>query len=150
MIIIPATPEDHQVLTDLTIKSKSYWDYSSEQIKEWLPDLTISPDYIAQNGVFKLIQDEQVIAYYSYYYVKKEEVFLDNFFISPEFIGKGFGRMLMDHLLKHAATENIKSVEGYADPNAELFYAKFGFETIRRMPTSIKNRFLPVMRKNFK
>ncbi|MFT6245466.1 MAG: hypothetical protein ACJA0U_003079 [Salibacteraceae bacterium] len=46
MIIEIASTSDAKDLTDLTIRSKSYWGYSSEQIEEWRDDLTISADYL--------------------------------------------------------------------------------------------------------
>ena len=32
-----------------------------------------------------------------------------------------------------------------ADPNAESFYARFGFTQVGQLQSSIKDRFLPIM-----
>jgi predicted GNAT family N-acyltransferase len=43
------------------------------------------------------------------------------------------------------AHTGAKKVILEAEPNAEGFYAKFGFVKIGEIETSIKNRYLPVM-----
>jgi GNAT superfamily N-acetyltransferase len=147
MRITEAVPEDHQALTELTIESKSYWGYSESQIKEWGPDLRITREYIEQKKVFKLSVEDKIIAYYSYYSIKNKEILLDNMFVSPLFIRKGIGGVLMNHFLEQAVSEKKLSITTYSDPNSEAFYIHFGFEVIGREPTSIENRFLPILRK---
>ena len=147
MRIIEAKQEDHVALSLLTIGSKSYWNYSKEQIEEWIPVLTITPEYIEQNPVFKLVQNDQIIGYYSYHAHKEGEVLLDNLFISPAFMGKGIGTMLMNDFFDRVQSNGTSAIVLYSDPNAAAFYIKFGFELIGNEPTSIKNRFLPILRK---
>ena len=68
----------------------------------------------------------------------------------PEYIGKGFGNYLMlDFLNRIKENRDVKKILLDADPNAEKFYQKFGFTTIGQLETSIKNRFLPIMERNF-
>ena len=53
MIIEKANVEEHKILTNITKKSKAYWEYSPEQILMWSNNLTISKEYIKKNDVFK-------------------------------------------------------------------------------------------------
>ncbi|MFK7785962.1 MAG: GNAT family N-acetyltransferase [Crocinitomicaceae bacterium] len=147
MTIVRALAEDNAVLTDLTIASKAYWDYSKEQIDAWIPDLTITSAYIEEHAVFKLIKEEEVIGYYSYCMQENNQVLLDNMFISPDHIGTGMGGVLMDDLLARTNSEGISAIITYSDPNSEEFYIHFGFEQIGKEPTSIENRFLPILEK---
>ena len=115
----------------------------------WSDTLTISEEYIETHFVYKLIQENQVIGYYSYYFENEKTIKLDNLFLLPEFIGKGIGNQLMtdfSHRIKEIPT--IEKVLLDADPNAEKFYQKFGFTTIGQLETAIKNRFLPIMERN--
>lgn len=61
-----AKPDDHQVLTDITKKSKAYWGYSAEQMEEWSDLLTITEEYIKTNEVYHLSINDVTIAFYSY------------------------------------------------------------------------------------
>jgi len=149
MIIEKANSDDHKILTDITKKSKAFWGYSEEQIAQWDDVLTITKGYIQTNLAYKLIKESQVIGYYTYFNTETYTVKLDNLFVLPEYIGKGYGNYLMvDFLNRIKENRNIKKVLLDADPNAEKFYQKFGFTTIGQLETSIKNRFLPIMELN--
>lgn len=145
MKIEKAIPQDSQKLTELTIRSKTHWAYSDQQIEIWRDDLTISESYIYNREVYKLKIENNIIGYYSYYNMNSLEVKLENLFIEPEFIGKGYGKLLMsDFLMRIQRTESNRIILE-ADPNAEYFYLKLGFNVIGKIETSIKNRFLPIM-----
>ena len=145
MIIIPANPQDSKVISSLCFASKSFWGYNQDQLEAWRDQLTLTPSYITKNSVYKLIVDDEVIAFYAYFKIDKVSVMLDYFFILPDYIGKGFGKVLMDELLVRIMSEKIHRIVLHADPNAESFYKKYGFITIGKEPTSIDGRFLPIM-----
>ncbi|MFY1045911.1 GNAT family N-acetyltransferase [Chryseobacterium sp. GP-SGM7] len=145
MEIIKATPSDNEVLTNITKLSKAYWGYSKEQMESWAEDLTITKDYIKKNEVYKLIVEKSVVGYYSYFIEENNHVKLDNLFILPEYVGKGFGKILMTDFLNKIKELKIKNITLEADPNAEKFYERFGFIKTGQIETSIKDRFLPIM-----
>lgn len=147
MMIEKAVSRDHEILTEITKKSKAYWGYSQEQILMWNNNLTISEDYIQKNDVFKLVHKDKIIGYYSYIREENDTVKLDNLFIFPEYIGKGFGKYLMDDFLKKMQDKKCKKIILDSEPNAEMFYQKLGFKKIGEFETSIKNRFMPIMEK---
>lgn len=93
MKIVNATNKDVEILTFITKKSKAFWGYSEEQILIWNNSLTVSKEYIENNTVFKLITEDTIIGYYSYFNIEKDTIKLDNLFILPDFIGKGFGKL---------------------------------------------------------
>ncbi|MEN2400726.1 GNAT family N-acetyltransferase [Flavobacterium sp. MC2016-06] len=145
MKIKKAKPEDHIRLTEITKKSKAYWGYSEEQILKWNDNLTISKIYIEENDVFNLVDENKIIGYYSYLKEEKNQVKLDNLFILPEYIGKGFGKYLMDDFIERMRNEKCKKIILDSEPNAEQFYQKLGFQKVGEFETSIKNRFMPIM-----
>jgi ribosomal protein S18 acetylase RimI-like enzyme len=145
MVIEKANSNDTIVLTELTKKSKAFWGYSDEQIEIWSEQLTISKAYIEEKEVYKLLIDGHITGYYSYFNEYDSKIRLDNLFILPDFIGKRLGKILMDDFLVRLAHTGAKKVILEAEPNAEGFYAKFGFVKIGEIETSIKNRYLPVM-----
>lgn len=145
MEIIKAEIADSEILTAVTKKSKAYWGFSDDILKEWEHLLTITKDYIEKNEVYKLVQNDQIIGYYSYFSTDENTIKLDNIFILPDFIGKGFGKILMNDFLKNLKQLGINKVTLDAEPNAEKFYKTFGFETIGQLESSIKDRYLPIM-----
>lgn len=148
MHILPATIQDHDSLTQLTVRSKAHWGYSAELMNEWLSLLTVSKEYIEQNEVFKLVNDIEIIGYYSYSIENSNLLHLDNLFVDPPFIGKGYGKRLMLDFLERITPLSPIKVQLDSDPNSEPFYSSFGFEIINRTESSIKNRFIPTMIKN--
>lgn len=148
MKIDKALKRDAQALTELTIRSKSHWDYSSEQIENWRDDLEVSETYILEKQVYKLTINKVLIGYFSYFELNDGEVKLENLFIEPQFIGKGFGKILMIDFFEKLENTKYKRVVLEADPNVEKFYSRFGFEVFGQLETSIKNRYLPMMSKD--
>jgi ribosomal protein S18 acetylase RimI-like enzyme len=145
MKIEKAIPNDNDILTELTKKSKAFWGYSEQQILKWNDNLTISKVYIDNNNTFKLSIENKIIGYYSYIIYEENFVKLDNLFLLPSFIGKGFGNILINDFLKRIKQESFEKIVLNSEPNAERFYLKFGFIKIGEIETSIKNRFMPIM-----
>lgn len=133
------------ILTTITKKSKAYWGFSEDILKEWEHLLTITKDYIKNNLVFKLTQNNQILGYYSYYFIDESSVKLDNLFVLPKFIGKGWGKVLMNDFLNKVSRLKIEKIIIDAEPDAEFFYKNFGFETIGKLESLLKGRFLPIM-----
>ena len=149
MKIEKATSDDHEILTEITKKSKAFWGYSEKQIAQWNDSLTITKKYLQTNFAYKLIKQNQVCGYYSYFKNDTTSIKLDNLFVLPNCIGKGYGKHLMlDFLNRIKDNRDIKKILLDADPNVEKFYQKFGFTTIGQLETSIKDRFLPIMELN--
>lgn len=150
MIIRKAKPQEAKVLTNLTLTSKAHWGYTLEQVAEWKEELTISRNYIVINEVFVLENKNLILGFYAYLKKTSKTVDLDFLFVDPLHIGKGFGKLLITHFIEEMKRQNFEVVTVNSDPNAEKFYRHFEFETISQKPSSIKNRFLPVMRMNLK
>ena len=146
MKIQKATTINHVILTEITKKSKAFWGYSEEQIKKWESNLTVSKEYILKNEVFNLIDDDdEIVGYNSWIKNVDNSVKLDKLFVLPEFIGKGYGKLLMNDFLEKMKHQKIDRITLDAEPNAEKFYQKLGFTKIGEFETSIKNRFMPIM-----
>lgn len=143
--IIKANVNDDRILTEITKTSKAYWGYSDKQMDEWSDLLTITSEYIQNNEVYKLVINKSTAAYYSYFEIENNSVRLDNLFVSPENIGKGYGKLLMNDFILKIKNSKTKRIILDADPNAQKFYESFGFVEAGQIETSIKDRFLPIM-----
>ena len=106
MKIDKAYRTDAGKFTELTIRSKGFWNYGAEQIKEWRDELTISPNYIDDNQVYKLLFNERIIGFYAFQSEHLKTVKLNFHFVEPEFIGNGFGKLLLNDFL-----QRIKNIQ---------------------------------------
>jgi len=143
--IVKSNIEDNEILTDITKKSKAYWGYSDRQMEKWSELLTITKNYIETNNVYKLLVGNITVGYYSYINLNKDEVKLDNLFVLPNYIGSGFGTLLMNDFMNRIKNTERKKIVLDSEPNAEKFYENFGFIKIGQIETAIKDRYLPIM-----
>jgi GNAT superfamily N-acetyltransferase len=158
MVIRKADPSDDITLSELTFKSKSYWNYPEEYMKVWEQELTVTDDYIKQNIVYVVENNGIIIGYYSIKEVKDEYwsgetpvqkgFWLDNLFILPEFIGNGIGRKLIEHVKGICRNIGCKKIYIFSDPHAQGFYLKQGAKFIKDCPSSIEGRTIPMMELN--
>jgi len=147
--IYKAQARDHRTLSDITFRSKAHWGYSDEQMEAWRDELTIDQAYIKQNIVYVLIYQQQTVGYYSFFEKEADFLHLDNLFVLPQFMGKGFGKLLMKHAFETAQKLSAKRIRLEADPNVVSFYQKLGFVVVEQKPSSVPGRLLPVMIKEF-
>ena len=149
MIIKKSTSELHVKLTEISFVSKKYWNYSDEWMEIWKNHLTITENFIINNYVYHLENDaNEIVGFYAF--VKFDNyIELDSLFVSPEYIGKGFGNLLMNDFLSKVREIYFNYKKLKAEPFAEIFYKKYGFETVElQLSSKIENRFLPIMIKN--
>ena len=157
MLFEKATEKDAVELTELTLRSKAFWGYSPIQIEGWRDELTVTPNYIQSNQVFKLIGKEiikgdirgkvkgKVKGYYAFSIAPTKVAKLDFLFVEPGQIGQGYGQILLDNCIDRLKNYDVERIVLDADPNAEKFYIKNGFSVIGQLPSSVENRFLPIM-----
>ncbi|MBI5955044.1 MAG: GNAT family N-acetyltransferase [Chloroflexi bacterium] len=146
MKIERATLEQAAELTALTISAKRHWNYPEKWIQIWLPLLTVTANYIRENETWTAVQNERCIAYYS---LKNDGGFLwlDNFWVLPEFMGQGIGRELFQHALERSRALGANTLRIESDPNAQSFYEKMGARQVGEQHTEVDGqlRVLPLM-----
>jgi len=120
-----ATPKEANTLTEIAHEAKRYWGYPEHWIQHWQTELTILPDFIANNEVFVAEQEGKLVGFYALV-MQKENAELEHLWLLPEQIGKGIGKQLFLHAMERAALRNARQVGISADPNAENFYLKMG------------------------
>jgi len=142
-MIVPATPSDAKVLTEIALESKAYWGYTKEQIESWTEDLTILPETFDSWRGSKFMIDEEIAGFYLLNRVNARTCNLEFLFVKPKFIGKKIGKQLIEHVIVSCRTNSCEVLNVLSDPNAESFYAKHGFKTMCQTESSIPGRFLP-------
>ena len=74
-----------------------------------------------------------------------EHIDVNHLWLLPTYIGKGLGKRLLQQSLTKAFVSG-KPIIVDSDPNAEGFYANFGFITFEQVASYPPGRFLPRMR----
>jgi len=178
--ILRGTPEHASVLTDITIAAKRHWNYPEKWMEQWLPELTISSEYISENEIWMAVRDKKPVAYYSLQtsrhceppplffggeaipntamrLVRREEhpprndgsnLWLDNLWVLPEYMGQGIGKQLFQHALERSRLRGVSILKIEADPNAQGFYEKMGARKVgehHHAEMDGQPRILPVM-----
>lgn len=143
--ICRAQPADAEALTGITKSSKAFWGYSKSQLELWAGELTITPAYIKEFLVFKLVSTDVVLAYISLHPGEDGRYKLENLFVLPTYIGKGFGKQLLEHARQQCTALGARLLWLESDPHATAFYLKQGFTVTGQRESSIPGRFLPIM-----
>ncbi|MFH5836857.1 GNAT family N-acetyltransferase [Proteiniclasticum sp. C24MP] len=124
-IIVSASPKDADLLADLEVRSESYWGYSSEFMEKFKRIYLITEDFIAEHPTYILKDDETLVGFYGLL-LNEHEYSLEYLFIEPEYIGKGYGRMLWNHALKECRKLGITEFTIITSPDARGFYFRLG------------------------
>jgi N-acetylglutamate synthase-like GNAT family acetyltransferase len=148
-MIVQAIPSDAHVLTQITLESKAYWGYTAAQIENWTEDLTILPETFDSWGGSKFMVAKEIAGFYLLNRVSARTCYLEFLFVKPKFIGKSIGNQLLEHAINSCRTNSCEVLNVLSDPNAESFYAKYGFKTVSYKESSVPNRFLPEMEIQF-
>ena len=141
-----ASPEDAGVLTRIAFAAKRYWGYPERWIEHWTESLTITQEFVRDNGVYAAHSGGETFAFYALTGTGRE-LQLEHLWVSPAWIGSGAGRLLFEHAMNKAASQGAKSVEIEADPNAEGFYLRMGARRVGESVYEIEDqsRVLPLM-----
>jgi N-acetylglutamate synthase-like GNAT family acetyltransferase len=142
-----ATPDDSAVLTAIAHAAKRHWGYPETWIEHWEAELTITPEFVANNEVFIAVVDGEIAGCCALV-VSDWLAELEHMWIDPKHMGTGVGRALFEHTKQRARFLGLAELELSADPNAEGFYLRMGAEPIGGVPADIEGqpRILPRMK----
>lgn len=133
--LLNAKKSDIKAINELMRKSKSYWGYDEEFMNKFMGHFQVTPASFDKE-ITKLLYNKQatgkqtLVGFYSLSADNKNQLELDNFFVNPDFIGKGFGKKLWLCLLETINRLGKKEFIVWSDPFAEGFYEKMGCEKI--------------------
>jgi GNAT superfamily N-acetyltransferase len=120
-----ANRDEAATLTEIAHEAKRYWGYPEHWIRHWQSDLTILPEFIADNEVFVAEQDAELIGFYALV-LNENAAELEHMWVRPAHIGTGVGKQLFYHAMERAAKKKAREVGISSDPNAEPFYLRMG------------------------
>jgi ribosomal protein S18 acetylase RimI-like enzyme len=153
---IPATirravPGDAPALTVIAHAAKRHWGYDERWIAAWKKALTVDSSFIERAEVFVAVRSgdtgaERVLGFHALV-VSGGRASLEHLWVSPEHMGQGIGRLLVDHAGMLSLALGAESMLIESDPNAEAFYARLGARRVGDVPADVPGvaRSLPLM-----
>jgi ribosomal protein S18 acetylase RimI-like enzyme len=146
ILLTRAKPEQAEALSQIALAAKGHWGYPERWMEIWKSQLTFSPEYIEENESWVAEVDSVPVGFYTLL-DKDGKAWIDNLWVSPEFIGKGVGKTLFLHALEASRQRGYKRLQLEADPNATGFYEKMGMRKIGERKTEVEGqpRILSIM-----
>lgn len=139
-----ASASDADALSRLAIESKASWGYDAAFVRKAEPALQVTPRYIETNAVYVLEQDAAAVGFFGFI-ESGGEADLNDFWIAPQFIGKGMGRHLWVHAVSVAGRHGYSAFTIHSDPNAAPFYRHMGAVVIGTRVAPETGRVLPLL-----
>lgn len=139
-----ARPPDAQRLTTIAHAAKRYWSYSEELISLWQADLTVSPQFIADNPVFCAVRSSEIAGFYAL--SRQRETFeLEHLWVDPQHMGTGIGALLFQHAVRTVRSMGGSVLNIASDPHAEGFYLRMGASRVGEVSSRPEGRTLPLL-----
>lgn len=138
-----ASISDACLLSSIAQKAKAHWGYPTAWLALWQKDLTFNPQFLLEHHTFVISLDRKAIGF-CVVIDELDHFNIDHCWILPDHIGYGYGYKLLSHVLSESVFKQ-KVFQVLSDPYAIGFYQKFGFKTIKMVPTQLKDRALPLM-----
>ena len=147
-------------LTEIAFSGKRHWGYPEEYYEIWETELTITEDYLKNNVVKIILENDIIKGFYSICYNEDEKhvgetfiekgYWLDFMFLDEKFIGNGLGKIMFNDSINEIKNNGGTNFYIFSDPNAQGFYKKMGCKFIRESKSSIKNRTIPIYKYEIK
>lgn len=135
------------MLTELAMRSKAHWGYNADFLAAVRDQLVLRPDrFLPDFHVYVLESDGKPLGFCSLIPVDHETVELEDLFVEPQCIGRGYGKQLWDFAVTVAKNSGFTRLTLVSDPYAEPFYKRRGASrTGEKSSPAQPGRKLPVM-----
>ncbi|MEX0289405.1 MAG: GNAT family N-acetyltransferase [Flavobacteriaceae bacterium] len=140
----PGRLEEAEILSNLAITSKGHWGYPKHLLDLWRKDLRIEKEFISENIVKTIWVDSKLIGFFGI--TISEESELEHFWLLPEYIGKGYGKIAFEEVKKEFYNRDINEFNIVSDPNAESFYLSRGARRVGEVESIPQKRMLPKLK----
>ncbi|AFL99330.1 hypothetical protein Desde_0891 [Desulfitobacterium dehalogenans ATCC 51507] len=135
---------DWQLLSDIAYHSEAYWGYDSDYMEKFKSMYQVTEYFIKNNETYVIEDHCGVFGFYGLL-VNDKVSSLEYFFIEPRCIGKGYGKLLWNHMVD-ITCENLRIREFVivTSPQAKDFYIKLGAIFLGEVESLLKRgRMIP-------
>jgi GNAT superfamily N-acetyltransferase len=139
--------DEVEALTELIMRSKSYWGYDRPFLEAYRAHLLLSPEALKHDPVYCAEVGEAIAGVSHLIVVSDEEICLSHLFVEPAFIGQGISALLWRHAVDQARRWGAKALVFGADPHARTFYEGMGAVVVgENLSRILPGRRIPRMR----
>lgn len=148
--VMEAEAEDYGTLTDICVKSKQHWGYPDYLIELWKDQLTITPRYIRNHRLFKIMDlDKNILGFGSIDKLNGHDVFeIGHFHVLPEFEDKNIPKLLLGQLEDKVG--NRGTIKVVSDPHVMPFYQNCGYQKVGEVKSKPDGQNFPLLKKIIK
>lgn len=145
--IVRAKPAEAEALSAIAFSAKRVWGYPEAWIDAWCHVLTITPEFIANEETFCVMEGETAVGFYALIR-EHERLRLEHLWVLPRAMQRGLGRALFEHAVARARALGFGGFEIEGDPNAEPFYLRMGARRVGSVLSEVcgERRELPTLR----
>jgi ribosomal protein S18 acetylase RimI-like enzyme len=145
----PARPQEAAALSAIALEAKAALGYAEPLLQSWREALRIDAETIRQQLV-QVATCEGTVAGFFCVDIAAAEARLEHLWVKPALQGRGAGSALMQEALRLASSRGARTMLIDAEPKAEAFYRRMGFERIGTVAAPIPGepgRVRPQMRR---
>jgi len=141
-----ARKHDVDELNRIACESEAYWGYDEKFMERFKEVYRITEDFICSNPTFILVEGSHVIGFYALIETH-EGTELEYFYIDPRFIGKGYGKKMLERLIDYCREAGVKSFSLVTSPQAKGFYERMGAVVVGEVESLLREgRRIPRLR----
>jgi GNAT superfamily N-acetyltransferase len=137
---------DLELINHLMRAGKAYWGYTDKGLDRFMKIFGISDETYFDEAFGSIAESPQGTIGYYLFKTNEDLLELDYFFLSTQFIGQGYGRLLWDHCIQAAQTRGWTDFTFWSDPHALGFYEHMGAIKIDERPmVTLPGQMAPIM-----
>jgi N-acetylglutamate synthase-like GNAT family acetyltransferase len=138
-----AETKECETLSEIAARSEAYWGYDQSFMDTFRVLYSVTEKFISENPVFVVEEDGRIVGFYGLS-GSVGETSLEYLYVDPQYIGKGYGKVLWRHMVDNCRALGVKEVTLVTSPQAKEFYIKMGaVETGEVESLVMKGRRIP-------
>lgn len=131
------------ILTDIAVRSESYWGFDPDFMSNFKSIYRVTEKFINKNPTFVIEENDRIIGFYGVSNCGSDTE-LEYLYVGPEHIGKGIGKLMWNHLIVHCKDNSIDRITFVTSPQAVGFYTKQGAVQVGEVESLVrKGRMVP-------
>jgi GNAT superfamily N-acetyltransferase len=136
--------DDFARLREIAGDAKAHWGYDRARVDEWVEAGGFESESLRERLVYVAEAEGEPVGWAAL--IPRGPVgWLEDLWIEPEWIGRGAGRLLFEHVAERARELGAERLEWEAEPNARGFYERMGAAYLRDSEVSEWGRVLDIL-----